>query len=49
MSRLSDNLNGRRLELELTYEKVWEKLQDYPWPPGIKPPSLAVVGHWFNG
>lgn len=49
MSRLSENLNARRIELDLTYESVWEALQDYPWPPGIKPPSLSVVGHWFNG
>lgn len=49
MSQLSDNINARRLELGLTYEKVWEALLRYPWPDGIKPPSLAVVGHWFNG
>lgn len=49
MSRLSDNLNSKRQALDLTYEQVWERLQAYPWPAGIKPPSLAVVGHWFNG
>lgn len=49
MSQLSDNLNARRLELGLTYEQVWEALLKYPWPAGVKKPSLAVVGHWFNG
>ena len=49
MSQLSSNLNSRRLALNLTYEQVWDQLQAYPWSEGIKPPSLAVVGHWFNG
>lgn len=49
MTRLNDNLNARRLELGLTYEQVHELLARYPWPVGVKPPSLAVVGHWFNG
>ena len=49
MSQLSTNINARRQELGLTYEQVWEALLKYPWPDGIKPPSLAVVGHWFNG
>ena len=49
MSRLSDNLNARRVQLGLTYEQVYNALQEYAWPEGVKPPSLAVVGHWFNG
>ena len=49
MSQLSDNINARRLELGLTYEQVWEQLLSYQWPTGVKPPSLPVVGHWFNG
>ena len=49
MSQLSDNLNTRRKQLGLTYERVWEELADYPWPEGVAPPSLAIVGHWFNG
>lgn len=49
MSRLSENINARRLELGLTYEQVWEALLKYEWPEGIKPPSGTVVGHWFNG
>lgn len=49
MSRLSENLNKRRLALGLTYEQVWEELQARDWPEGVKPPSLPVVGHWFNG
>lgn len=49
MSQLSERINARRLELGLTYEEVYESLLVYPWPSGIKPPSLAVVGHWFNG
>ena len=49
VSQLSTNINARRLELGLTYEQVYDALLRYPWPAGIKPPSLAVVGHWFNG
>lgn len=49
VSRLSENLNARRLALGLTYEQVWEALQTWDWPEGVKPPSLSVVGHWFNG
>lgn len=49
MSLLSANINARRQELGLTYEQVWELLLAYPWPEGVKSPSLSVVGHWFNG
>lgn len=49
MSRLSDNINARRQELGLTYEQVWDALFKYEWPEGVKPPSVTVVGHWFNG
>jgi hypothetical protein len=49
VSQLSDNLDSRRRELGWTYQRVWEELHDYPWPEGVKPPSLAIVGHWFNG
>ena len=49
MSQLSRNINARRLELGLTYEQVYDALLKHPWPEGIDPPSLAVVGHWFNG
>ena len=47
--RLHDTLNARRKMRGLTYEEVHEKLLAYPWSHGVKPPSLAVVGHWFNG
>ena len=33
----------------MTYEQVFERLERYSWPAGVNPPSLAVVGHWFNG
>lgn len=49
MMRLDEILNARRIEQGLTYEQVHERLERYPWPPTAKAPSLAVVGHWFNG
>lgn len=49
MMRLHQTLNARRMALGWTYEQVHERLERYPWPIGVKPPSLAVVGHWFNG
>lgn len=49
MMRLDEMLNSRRLEKGWTYEQVHERLERYHWPVGVKPPSLAVVGHWFNG
>lgn len=47
--RLHETLTARRLEKGWTYEQVHERLERYPWSPGVKPPSLPVVGHWFNG
>ena len=49
MSETNVTLNNRRKALDLTYEAVHERLLKYPWTGGLKPPSLAVVGHWFNG
>lgn len=45
----SENINSRRIELGLTYEDVFDALQGRDWPEGTSAPSLAVVGHWFNG
>lgn len=49
MKRLHEILNARRVEKEWTYDQVHERLERYPWPDGVSPPSLSVVGHWFNG
>jgi hypothetical protein len=49
MMRLHDILDARRKELGWTYEDVHERLLAYAWPPGVKPPGLPTVGHWFNG
>ena len=49
MTRLNEMLNARRLLKGWTYEQVHERLERYPWPRGVSAPSLAVVGHWFNG
>lgn len=46
---LNQILNDRRKELGLTYEKVHAKMERFPWSTGVSCPSLAVVGHWFNG
>lgn len=49
MNHLHSNINAKRRELGLTYEQVHERMSQYPWPVGVKSPSLAVIGHWFNG
>ena len=49
MMRLDEILNARRTQLGWTYEEVHARLESYAWPPGVQPPSLPVVGHWFNG
>jgi transcriptional regulator with XRE-family HTH domain len=49
MMRLHEILNSRRVDLGWTYEDVHGKLEAYPWPDGVQSPSLATVGHWFNG
>lgn len=49
MMRLHETINARRNEKGWTYEQVHELLERYPWPVGVKAPSLSVVGHWFNG
>lgn len=49
MSETPAILNSRRKLLGLTYEAVYERLLKYPWTGGTTAPSLAVVGHWFNG
>ena len=42
-------INARRLEKGLTVEQVYDQILRYRWQPGVRPPALPSVGHWFNG
>lgn len=42
-------INSRRLEKGLTVEQVYDLILRYRWQPGVRPPALPSVGHWFNG
>lgn len=46
---LHRTLNERRKQIGLTYEDVHDRLQRWKWSDTVRAPSLAVVGHWFNG
>lgn len=49
MRPFHENINQRRIELGLTYEQVRQALELRKWPEGVSAPSVATVGHWFNG
>ena len=49
MRMLHKTLNARRKDLKLTYEDVHAALLRRMHAGEVKPPSLAVIGHWFNG
>jgi transcriptional regulator with XRE-family HTH domain len=49
MRSFAEIIDSRRRDKGLTVEQVFERLERYPWPKGVRPPALATVGHWFNG
>lgn len=49
MGEFDARINARRQALGLTYQQVHEALERRTWSPESGPPSLPVVGHWFNG
>lgn len=46
---LHQTINARRIEKGLTVEQVYDLMLRYRWQPGVRPPALPTVGHWFNG
>jgi hypothetical protein len=46
---LHQTINARRVEMGLTVEQVYDRIRRYRWLPGVRPPALPTVGHWFNG